>query len=105
MVRHTLSLGASPLSPPHPDSGRRASDVPRIRKKSVRISDESFDECEELAASGSAVQAVPSVFTPSATPNSSPEEADEDVKAAGLTPVEERSSLDSGEDSRPTVTS
>lgn len=105
MVRHTLSLGASPLSPPHPDSGRRASDVPRIRKKSVRISDESFDECEELAASSSGVQQGPSVFTPTASPNSSPEEGDAEAKVAGLTPVEERSSLDSAEDPRPPVTS
>lgn len=111
MVRHTLSLGASPLSPPQPDSGRRASDIPRIRKKSVRISDESFDECEELAASGSPSQLGPSVFTPSATPNSSPEDqeggggAGGAARAAGLTPVEERSSLDSGEDPRQAVAS
>ena len=84
VVRHSLALGSPmPLSPPQHDQGRRASDAPpRIRKKSVRISDESFDECEEIAVSGSMSQleAGPPVFTPSATPNSSPEDQDEIIK-------------------------
>ncbi|KAK4297322.1 hypothetical protein Pmani_030247, partial [Petrolisthes manimaculis] len=101
MVRHTLSLGASPLSPPQHDTGRRASDIPRIRKKSVRISDESFDECEELEVGG---QQGPAVFSPTGTPTSSPEDMEEG-RAAGLTPVEERSSLDSSEDPRHTPNS
>ncbi|CAL4068246.1 unnamed protein product, partial [Meganyctiphanes norvegica] len=120
IVRQTLSLGASPLSPPQQtiDGNRRASDVPRIRKKSVRISDESFDECEELAVSGSGSNVKENCVenvnqTTSSTPESSPED-DGDINArkldkkplgvshSGLTPVEERNSLDSsgGEDCR-----
>ena len=106
IVRHTLNLGTSPLSPSQtptvPD--RRGSDVPRIRKKSVRISDESFDECEELAASGAARS---SVFSPEQTPSSSPENIQGGsthwTRAVDLAPVEERISVDSGNSEEPNI--
>ena len=104
--RHSFTLGTSPLSPPQqsraPDS-RRSSDVPKGRKKSVRISDESFDECEEIVVATAAGAASSS--SPPHSQSSSPEEKmfiPDTRRLSSLTPVQERSSLDSGssEDTR-----
>lgn len=109
LVKPAFNLGASPLSPPQPTrpaETRRSSDSHRGRKKSVRISDESFDECEEIvvaSATGAAIAKTDS--SPPATPNSSPEDTifvPDTRRLSSLTPVQERSSLDSGssEDNR-----
>lgn len=102
MVKQTVALVTAPVSPPFSGAaaeGRRFSDG-RGRKKSVRISDDSFDESEEIGASTSGQQtAGTSVFSPEATPRSSPEEDKDENgqwRPSTLAPVEERTSLDSG---------
>lgn len=109
LTRHSFSMGVSPLSPPQPlrlADTRRASDGQRCRKKSVRISDESFDECDEILGIPSTSAAIiGATISPQNSPTSSPEEkmfVPDTRRLSSLTPVQERSSLDSGssEDNR-----
>lgn len=76
---------------------RRLSDTTRIRKKSVRISDDSFDECEEIIASNDTQLILVSELTPEDTPVSSPKEKYENIwrRPSALESVEEKASLDS----------
>ena len=105
-TKHGVNINTTPLSPSQTTStsDRRGSDVPRVRKKSVRISDDSFDECEELVASG-APRPTASVFSPDGTPSSSPDAADVGAvhhwNRPDLAPVQERTSVDSGNSEDP----